>query len=96
MGVPLRVLAVLEVTTESGEIMYGGWHRPANPMIAWIRTVLNPSFGEHFKIMWASIAASTSWTQARLYFRPPERECFWSEPGPTSDMQNPLEAAVEL
>ena len=81
---------------ESGEIMYGGRHRPANPMIARIRAVLNPSFGEHFQITWASIAASTSWTQARLYFRPPERECFRSEPGPTLDMQNPLETAVEL
>ena len=85
-----------EAMTESGEIMYGGWHRPANPMIARIRAVLNPSFGEHFQITWASIAASTSWTQAHLYFRPLERECFWSEPGPTPDMQNPLEAAVEL
>ena len=85
-----------KATTESGEIMYGEWCQPANPMIAWIRAVLNPSFGEHFQIMWASIAASTSWTQARLYFGPPERECFRSEPGPTPDMQNPLEAAVEL
>ena len=85
-----------EATMESSEIMYGGWHRPANPMIARIRAVLNSSFGEHFQIMWASIAASTSWTQARLYFGPPERECFQSEPGPTPDMQNPLETAVEL
>ena len=65
-------------------------------MIAQIRAVLNPSFGEHFQITWASIAASTSWTQACLYFGPPEREHFWSEPGPTPDMQNPLEAAIEL
>ena len=85
-----------EATMESGEIMYGGWCQPANPMIARIRAILNPSFGEHFQITWASIAASTSWTQACLYFRPPEREHFRSEPGPTSDMQNPLEAAVEL
>ena len=85
-----------EATTESGEIMYGGWRRPANSMIVWIRAILNPSFGEHFQITWASIAASTSWTQAHLYFGPPERERFRSEPGPTSDMQNPLEAAVEL
>ena len=85
-----------EATTESGEIMYGGWRRPANPMIARIRAVLNPSFGEHFQITWASIAASTSWTQACLYFGPPEREHFWSEPGPTPDMQNPLETAIEL
>ena len=85
-----------EATTESSEIMYGGRHRPANPMIVWIRAVLNPSFREHFQITWASIAASTSWTQARLYFGPPEREHFWSEPGPTPDMQNPLETAVEL
>ena len=81
---------------ESSEIMYGGQRRPANPMIARIRAVLNPSFGEHFQITWASIAASTSWTQAHLYVGPPERERFWSEPGPTPDMQNPLEAAVEL
>ena len=55
-----------------------------------------PSFGEHFQITWASIAVSTSWTQAHLYFGPPERDRFWSEPGPTPDMQNPLEAAIEL
>ena len=85
-----------EAMMESGEIMYGGQCRPANPMIAWIRAVLNPSFGEHFQISWASIATSTSWTQARLYFRPPERERFRSEPGPTPDMQNPLETTVEL
>ena len=85
-----------EAMTESSEIMYGGQHRPANPMIAWIRAVLNPSFGEHFQITWASIAASTSWTQARLYFGSPERERFRSEPGPTPDMQNPLETAFEL
>ena len=85
-----------KATTESGKIMYGGQHRPANPMIARIRAMLNPSFGEHFQITWASIAASTSWTQARLYFRPPEREHFRSELGPTPDMQNPLEKAVEL
>ena len=85
-----------EVTTESGEIMYGGRRRPANPMIAWIRAVLNPSFGEHFQITWASIATSTSWTQAHLYFGPPERERFWSEPGPTPDMQNLLETTFEL
>ena len=84
-----------EATTESGEIMYGGQCRPANPMIARIRAVLNPSFGEHFQIMWASIAASTSWTHARLYFGPPERERFRLEPGPTPDMQNPLETTVE-
>ena len=75
--------------------MYGGWHWPTNPMIAQIRAILNPSFGEYFQITWASVAASTSWTQARLYFGPPERERFWTEPGPTSDMQNLLEAAFE-
>ena len=85
-----------EAMTESGEIMYGGRHRPTNPMIAQIRAMLNPSFGEHFQITWASIAASTSWTQARLNFGPPEREHFRSEPGPTPDMQNLLETAVEL
>ena len=84
-----------EATTESGEVMYGGQRRPANPMIAWIRAVLNPSFGEHFQITWASVATSTSWTQAHLYFGLPEREHFRTEPGPTSDMQNPLEATVE-
>ena len=30
-----------EAMTESGEIMYGGWRRPANPMIVQIRAVLN-------------------------------------------------------
>ena len=85
-----------EAMTESSEVMYGGRHRPANPMIMQIRAILNPSFREHFQITWASIAASTSWTQARLYFRLPKRERFWTEPGPTSDMQNPLEATVEL
>ena len=84
-----------KATVESREVMYGGWHRPTNPMIAQIRAILNPSFGEYFQITWASIAASTSWTQARLYFGPPERERFWTEPGPTSDMQNLLEAAFE-
>ena len=83
------------VTTESGEILYGGRHWPANPLIKWIRAAVNPSFGEHFRITWASVAASTSWTQARLYFGPPERERFRTEPGPTSDLQNPLETAVE-
>ena len=85
-----------EAMTEFGEIMYGGRHRPANPMIARIRAILNPSFGEHFQITWASIATSTSWTQAHLYFGPLEREGFRSEPGPTPDMQNPLEATIEL
>ena len=47
-------------TTESGEILYGGWRRPANLLITWIRAAVNPSFGEHFRIMWASVAASTS------------------------------------
>ena len=84
-----------EATTECGEVMYGGWRRPANPMIARIRARLNPSFGDHFKITWASIAASTSWTQSCLYFRESDRERFRMEPGPTSDLQNPLEAAVE-
>ena len=84
-----------EATTESGEVMYGGRCRPANPMIARIRATLNPSFGDHFKINWASIAASTSWTQSRLYYRESDRERFRMEPGPTSDLQNPLEAAVE-
>ena len=51
-----------EATTESGNVLYGGWRRPANLMIAWIRATLNPSFGDHFKITWASIAASTAWT----------------------------------
>ena len=82
-------------TMESGEVLYEGRHRPTNPLIMWIRAVLNPSFGEHFWIMWASVAASTSWTQARLYYGPPKRERFRMEPGPTSDLQNPLESAVE-
>ena len=84
-----------EATTESGEVMYGGWHRPANPMIVRIRATLNPSFGDHFKITWASIAASTSWTQSRLYYRESDRERFRSEPGPTADLQNLLETVVE-
>ena len=98
MGVPLTLLQFWtnKATMESGEIMYGGRHRPANPMIAWIRAILNSSFRKHLQITWASIAASTSWTQAHLYFRPLERECFRLEPGPTSDMQNPLEATIEL
>ena len=84
-----------QATTKSGDVMYGGWHWPANPMIAWIRATLNPSFGDHFKITWASIAASTSWTQARLYFGELDRERFRTEPGPTADLQNSLESAVE-
>ena len=98
MGVPLQALAVLDRRGNDGIQWDHVWGRcrPANPMIAWIRAVLNPSFGEHFQIMWASIAASTSWTQAHLYFGPQQRERFPSEPGPTLDMQNSLEAAVEL
>ena len=85
-----------EVMTESGEVMYGGRRWPTNPMITQIRAILNPSFREHFQITWASVAASTSWTQAHLYFRLPEGERFQTELGPTSDMKNPLEAAIEL
>ena len=84
-----------EATTKSGEVMYGGWRWPANPMIARIRAMLNPSFGDHFKITWASIAASASWTQSRLYYGESDRERFQTEPSPTVDLQNPLEAAVE-
>ena len=84
-----------EATTESGEVMYGGQRRPANPMIARIRATLNPSFGNHFQISWASIAASTSWTQAHLYFGESDRERFQMEPSPTADLQNLLESAVE-
>ena len=84
-----------EATTESGEVLYGGrrWH--ANPMIAWICAILNPSFGEHFQITWASIAASTSWTQARLYLGEPEMQRFLDKPGPTADLRNSLENVVE-
>ena len=82
-------------TTESRKTLYGGRHRPANPMIKRIRSILNPSFREHFKITWASIAASTSWTQARLYFGDDDRAWFQAKPGPTSDIQNHLESAVE-
>ena len=64
-------------------------------MIAWIRATLNPSFGDHFKITWASIAASTSWTQSRLYYGEPNRDRFRTEAGPTADLQNLLEAAVK-
>ena len=84
-----------QATTESGDVMYGGQRRPANPMIFRIRATLNPSFGNHFQITWASIAASTSWTQARLYFGESDREQFRTEPSPTADLQNPLESAVE-
>ena len=64
-------------------------------MIKRIRSMLNPSFGEYFKITWASIAASTSWTQARLYFGDDDRARFQAEPGPMTDIQNHLEAAVK-
>ena len=84
-----------EATTKSGEVMYGGRRRPANPMIPQIRAMLLPSFGDHFKITWASIAASTSWTQSCLYYGELDREWFRSEPGPTADLQNLLETAVE-
>ena len=84
-----------QATTESRDVMYGGWRRPVNLMIARIRATLNPSFGNHFQITWASIAASTSWTQARLYFGESDRERFRTEPGPTADQQNPLESVVE-
>ena len=84
-----------QAATESGDVMYGGRCRPANPMITQIRATLNPSFGDHFKITWASIAASTSWTQARLYFGESDRERVQTEPGPTADLQNSLESAVE-
>ena len=75
--------------------MNGGQRRPANPMIAWIPATLNLSFGDHFQITWASIAASTSWTQVRLYFGESDRERFRTEPSSTADLQNPLESAVE-
>ena len=84
-----------QATTESGDVMYGGWRRPANLMIRRIRATLNPSFGNHFQITWASTAASTSWTQARLYFGESDRERFRTGPGPTEDLQNPLESAVK-
>ena len=82
-------------TTQSGRTLYGGRRRPTNPMIKRIRSALNPSFGQYFKITWASIAASTSWTQARLYFGDDDRARFQAEPGPTMDIQNRLEAAIE-
>ena len=82
-------------TTESGDILYGGRRRPTNAMIKRICAVLNPSFGDYFKITWASIATSTSWTQARLYYGDKDRAQFQSEASPTSDLQNRLEAAVE-
>ena len=84
-----------EATTESREVLYGGRRRPANPMIARICAILNPSFGEHFHISWASIAASTSLTQARLYFGEPEKQHFLDEPSPMVDLRNSLEHAVE-
>ena len=84
-----------KAATESGDVMYGGRRRPANPMIAGIPATLNPSFADHFKITWASIAASLSWTQSRLYYGESDRERFRTEPGPTAYLQNPLEAAVK-
>ena len=81
--------------TASRKILYGGCCQPANPMIKRIRSVLNPSFGEYFKITWASIATSTSWMQAMLYFGDKDRTRFQAEPGLTMDIQNCLEAAVE-
>ena len=60
-----------EAKTESGN---GGRRRLANLMIVRIRATLNPSFGDHFKITWASIAASTAWTQSHLYYGEPDRE----------------------
>ena len=69
--------------------MYGGRRWPANPMIAQIRAMLNLSFGDHFQITWASIAASTSWTQARLYFGESDKERFRMEPGPTYGSTEP-------
>ena len=84
-----------QATTESGDVMYGGRHRPMNPMITRIQATLNLSFGDHFQITWASIAVSTSWTQARLYFGESDRERFRTEPGPTADLQNPLESVVK-
>ena len=85
-----------QATTKSGDGMYGGRRRPTNPMIARIRATLNPSFGNHFQITWASIAASTSWMQACLYFGESDRERFQTEPSPTTDLQNPLESAVKV
>ena len=82
-------------TTGSGKVLYGGHRQPANPMIKRIRSVLNPSFGEHFKITWASIATSTSWTQAWLYIGEEDHARFQEEPGPMSEIRNRLEAAVE-
>ena len=85
-----------EATTESGKVLYGGRHRPRQSNdYARIRAMLNPSFGDHFKITWASITASTAWTQSRLYYGEPDRERFRTEAGPTADLQNPLEATVE-
>ena len=49
-----------QATTKSGDVMYGGRRQPTDPMIARIRATLNPSFGDHIKITWASIAASTA------------------------------------
>ena len=84
-----------EATTESGKVLYGGQHRPANPMIARIRATLNLSFGDHFKITWASITVSTAWTQSHLFYGETDRERFQTEAGQTKDLQNPLEAAVK-
>ena len=98
MNLPLCLAAILDRSGDDHDpekSCMGGRCRPTNPMIKRIRSVLNPSFGEHFKITWASIAASTSWTQARLYFGEDDRTQFQVEPGPTSELRNRLEAAVE-
>ena len=75
--------------------MYGGRRRPVNPMNARIRATLIRVLETISRSLGPSIAASTSWTQARLYFGESDRERFQSEPSPTADLQNPLEAAVE-
>ena len=47
------------------------------------------------EITWASIAASTAWTQASLFLGTPDAERFRTEPSPTADLQNPLENEME-
>ena len=57
--------------------------------------MLNLFLGSQFGITWATIKASTSWTQARHYFGGLDKVPFESEIGPTEDIYNPLENAME-
>ena len=83
-----------EATVSDG-IQYGGRRRPANPLVGHIRSVLNPFLAEPFKITWESIEAKIAWTRARFYFGNSDKTRFESEGGPSEDLHNPLENAME-